>query len=290
MNNDSNDKKEEFLQKVYDVRKGGEKIKEIGQGLVAWGQRAVDLADGTDRVTRYIDPSAGINWGSKTASWGRLSDMQGRFLVDYSDPANEATMSTSSTSAAAVVAEYGNPDYVAQHAFYGKELEARTAAVEFSAIIEEFANKDRLMSLLEAYELDKARPGEKASIELLETAVDNYEKPVSEGFAAAASLLPMRSCCESTINQLIQRRPMQEKAKSQGAKIVSIGEQLRFDSIPSDFFESLAKQWQDILNQLSGSKFANYSRPDCKMYLQKAIFFLLELLQSIDPLKMRALN
>lgn len=283
MSND--DKKEEFLKTTDKVRRNGEEIKKYAHNLLIYGQNTMDLADASRRVTEFIDPPQASFWQDRTVAWNELAGEQ-EGLLRKLVPTMVYPITVSSVSASSCVLDLANADLADQWAVAGAGEDARNAAAQLSSVIDRFADKDTLISLIKSYGLDWASAGAKTPVELLETAIAAYEKPVSEQVSANTSLLPVRECCNSIITQLINRRPRCEKVSNQLAKIRSIGAQLRLDTIPSDFFEKLATRWKDLWNDLSESKKADYSRFEWKKYLQTAILFLLELLQSIDPNKM----
>lgn len=103
------------------------------------------------------------------------------------------------------------------------------------------------------------------------------------------SLIPMRESIRSAINVLLRRRPKQEKARNEWAKIVSIGKQLKRDGLPKSIVNSWAAQWTNALKTyLSPAKEEDISREEWRRRLARSTLFLNGFLGGLDPSKLKS--
>lgn len=281
------DNKKKFLEATDKVYKNGEEIKRHAHRLLKYGQNTMDLADASRKAAELLDPPWDSFWENGAKSWNRLAAEQESFL-NKNASSGFSPITVSSSSASLCVVDLANLDFAEQWAVTGAGDNAKVAAEQLSMVLDRFADKNTLISLIKSYGLNWAHTGAKTPVDLIETAIAAYEKPTSGQISANTSLLPMRECCNSIVTVLINRRPRSEKASSQSAKIKSIGAQLGRDSNPCGAFDALSAQWVELWTDLSNSKKANYTRFEWQMFLKKAILFLLELLQSIEPNKMNS--
>ena len=94
------------------------------------------------------------------------------------------------------------------------------------------------------------------------------------------------------IDALIKRRLFQEPAKrdkgKDRSKVLSILSQMSKSDVPQTINDDLADKWHELKDLLSGSKTANINRDSCRDLLRRSTLLLLELLQRLDPKKIRS--
>jgi len=116
---------------------------------------------------------------------------------------------------------------------------------------------------------------------------ESFQKPVVASNPVSTSLIPMRECINSIIASLLRMRPIQEEAKSEKQKIVSIGRQLRKDILSSNVIDELAEEWFSINNDFSGFKKKDIERPEWLVRINRGTLFLYSLLNGLDSTKLK---
>ena len=277
--------KDELERLIRESKTKSKKIVKKSSDLVQFGQHMTDLANASEKVMKYL-PHSGIDWKPKIGSWSYANQQQDAILASMM-PISMPTATTSGTVTAYSMTDFATADKVLGFVPLERQGEARVAVEQLSHVIDRLSVKDKVLSLLHEYGLSSAAPGEKSPAELFQTAHAAFEKPVMERDPAATSLIPMRECVNGTIAALLRRRPRQEPAKSQRDKILSICGQLAGSGVSQWAIESLARRWESLVDELSGSKKRDYSREDWAHCLRRASLFLLELLESLDPSRMK---
>jgi len=276
----------EELQRI--IRESGRKSREIVnrfRDYVQWGQYMTDLSDASNKVVEYMSAS-GINWNRTIESW-RYANKQQDYMLNKMDEMPVSPLTSSGSTAAYAMDYFANPDYIISFVADDKQEEARNASIQLSQVIDRFADKEKVLILLKRHGLSSSTQGQKSPVELFETAWAAFEKPVKQDASADTSLIPMRECINSTIAEMLRRRPGQEPAKSQRDKIISICKQLAGEDVSKWAIENMTAQWENLLDELSGSKQKTYSREKWRDCLRRASLFLMEFLESLDPSKMK---
>jgi hypothetical protein len=196
------------------------------------------------------------------------------------------------TTAAFEMTGLASPQLFASHQPLGIQDAARAASEQLSYVIDKVADKESVVTLLRQFRLDTAASGKQSPLTLFETAWAAYEKPPTLNSPASTSLIPMRECINETIEALLRRRPRQEGTGNQRSKIISLGTQLAYASIPPKAIEALADRWHlkdrvGLVDELSDSKDKALSREAWRSTLRRATLLLRELLQSLDPAKLK---
>ncbi len=145
--------------------------------------------------------------------------------------------------------------------------------------------KDEVVQLLVEYGLDEPQfPGEKSPLEQLRIAHEAFSKPLTVSDPVSTSLIPLRECIHSVLDGLASKKPDQEiYRRNQRKKVISIGRQLKVDSLPDDVVNEWADEWHDLnTGDLSGAKRANISREEWSNRLYRGTLFLHSLLKGID--------
>jgi hypothetical protein len=251
-----------------------------------WAQQVVDLGDTGRRVVKFPF-SNDMNWNPAINSWQRANEQTNAILQNL-DEMNVGTLSSTGSGLSAVMTTLTDPSNLDPSLPPQFRTEVLSAQENLSKVIDDSIDQEDIITTMRQFGLDKAHPGEKSAIEQFETAWVAFEKPVAQTNPVSTSLIPMRETIESMIKELIRLRPNQERAKSQKDKISSIGRQLAKNGIQQTDIQSWADQWDQLANELSGAKQKDYSREEWRNLLRRATLFLQEVLQGLDPAKLRS--
>jgi len=279
------DPKDELEGLIHESKKNSKKIIEQAREFLKMGQFMNDLAEASEKVIKNT-LSSGICWEPLIDAWKYANEQQDKILTKMGTLSLQSITSTGSAVAYAM-SEFANPNNINQFVSINNLDEARNASMELAQVIDKFTEKDNILRLLQQYGLSNATPDRKSPSELFKTAWEAFEGPVKRGNPADTSLIPMRECINSTIAEMLRRRPRQEPAKSQREKIISIFRQIGEDGISEWAVENMATRWEKLVGELSSSKQKNYSRDEWRNCLRRASLFLMEFLQSLDPSKMK---
>jgi len=273
---------------IQDSKSKGVEITKLGGSIVQWGQEIADLSEASSRVIRYPAPS-GFGWESAIDAWQHLNQQQDSVLGSLRRFDSPPVTTSGSTAAYSMASFTGSPAFIAGVQPDRRDA-ARADAELLGQVLDRLADKESVLSLLRHFGLDKAVFGKKDAAQMFETSWAAFERPVTDSSPVITSLVPVRECIKETIEGFLRRRPKQEATKNERAKILSIGSQLAFDAVGSVEIESLASRWSDkgqLLDELSRSKDADWSREEWQSVLRRATLFLRELLQIVDPKKLR---
>ncbi len=166
----------------------------------------------------------------------------------------------------------------------------RTAFENYIEVVSRPSLDDEVRALLLSFGLDLRPPGDRSCVELFDVARQAYGAPIGGENPSMTSLLPIRECIRQTINGLMQRRPAQEAAGSELAKIRSIGRQLKRQGVSDDFIDDLAEKWHKLNDDLSGSKNAAVTRGEWRALHVAATRYLHSFLTALDPSALRPVD
>jgi hypothetical protein len=286
-NSSSQQKPEDQLsERILKAKNQGNEITKKASEYQRYGQYISDLANESLAITKYGIPSH-IDLDPKLQAWSYVNQQQQLILDAFSIaplPLNTASAATASYS----MLEFTDPDNIVPFVPIEKQPEVQAHVARLSDIIDRQAkNREEILTLLNQYGLNVTTSGRKSPAELFEVAWKAYEKPVTDPPSSVTSLIPMRESINAVIMLLLKLRRNQEKTPNEITKIQSIMRQLAGDTVSPTAIDNLANRWHSLNNELSGSKQLNLVRHEWLAIIRRATLFLLELLQSIDPLKMR---
>ena len=279
-------KPEEELAKIMHVTsEKSQRIINFSNDIRRLAQQLTDLSNVGENILKYPIPS-GINLRTTINVWHRVNDQVDEVLHKFN------TISVDALSSVASGVNFTMTQFITSHGLYSslspqQQSAAITAQKNLGQVIDQSIRKDDITRLMQRFGLNTSPVGKKSAIEQFETAWAAYEAPVTQFSPVNTSLIPMRESIETTIQELIRHRPIQEPAKNQRGKIISIGKQLARHDILSSDIESWALQWDKLANELSGSKQAHISRDEWRDLLRRAALFLQEILQGLDPTKLK---
>lgn len=287
--NVSKDPIEELKRIVNDVEQKGEEISEHGREVIGKGQFMVDFARATRAVIPYLP--ANTNFEYLIDDLNAYDQQADHLLVGLHPLVTEVAASSDSTAGTAtlsITGSFSNNSYI----FTGlltTHPEAQAVVDNLYAVAGRIADASQVEKLLETFALDKAPKGKKSPLKLFQTAQRAFEKPVIKEDPIITSLIPMRECIRLVIDELLKRRPFQEKTGNDHAKVMSIGRQLKRDTISIETIDSLGRQWHDEIRdgELSAAKEQDIPRVEWSHRLQRATQLLFSLLSGLDPTKMK---
>jgi hypothetical protein len=279
-------KPEEELSKIMQrASEKAQRIIDFNDNSKKLAQQIIDLSNAGDNILKYPIPS-GINLSTTINAWQRVSDQTDDVLGKLS-AIPLYTLSSVASGVNFTMTQFITSDRLYSFLPLQQQSAAITAQKNLGQVIDQSIRKDDITRLMQQFGLVTSPVGKKSAAEQFETAWMAYETPVTQSSPVNTSLIPMRESIETIIQELMRRRPRQEPAKNQKGKIISIGEQLARDGISRSDIESWALQWEKLANELSGSKQANISRDEWRDLLRRAALFLQEILQGLDPTKLR---
>jgi len=239
-------------------------------------QSIIDEANVTNPIIPYLQPQDTeglINvWLSVADQVSKINMNLGAIQVTTDSASGTATVSSTIISRV----HTNNRFYVSNPGFQS----VWSPYMEFAS---RPSQKDDVLQLLKEFGLDIShQPNEKGSLELFETAHEAFAKPITENNPVSTSLIPLRECIGSAIQSLILMRPHQEETGGWKKKIISIGNQLKKDSLPDEVINELAEECHSLINDLSSFKTGNIEREDWLIWLNRGTSFLNSLLKGLD--------
>lgn len=266
------------------------RVTKLAGDYLSWGQYVSDLSEASDAVIGF-GLSINVDWESTIDSWQRINEHQDNILATFGKVPIRPIM-TSGSSVAYKMSYFARPENIVLNVSPEKREDAQVAANNLSQVINRLANREEVLAIMSEFGLANAAPDKQSPIELFQSAWAAFEKPVTENSPVITSLIPMRQSILDTVEALLRRRPKQEPAKSHEAKIISLGSQLAREGISMDEIMSWAVRWgakggSGLVDELSGSKDKKYSREEWNDLLRRATLFIRELLEGIDPAKLR---
>lgn len=267
------------------AREKGVRIANLGRQVSAAGQEMADIAEATQGVVHIVPHPPSVEFAIET--W-RLASSQADALLARLD--TDATYAFVGTSGSAAVY---STDFADRPSLYAvTPLEARpllsSAITNLENVLERSVHLGELDGLMRSFGLHQAPTCRKSPLELILTAHNAFQTPVNEGDPVSTSLIPLRESLNASIEHLMRHRPKQEKARSEWAKIVSLGTQLKRHSTPPQLVNTWAAQWTNLLDKaLSPAKQDAIPREEWRNRLLQGTLFLKSLLSGLDPSRLR---
>ena len=243
-------------------------------------QEILDEANVTNPLIPYIQPQEAeglIN------VWSSVRDQVSRINTGLSDiyPSTDSASGTATVSSTIISRVYTN------NGLYNDNPNFQSVWSPYMEFVSRPSQKDDVIQLIREFGLDIShQPNEKSPLELFETAHEAFAKPITQNNPVSTSLIPLRECIGSVVQGLILMRPSQEEAGNWKKKIVSIGKQLKKDSLPGEVIDELAEECHSLINDLSGAKTGDINREDWLIWINRGTSFLNSLLKGLDSSKL----
>lgn len=274
------EQKDELLRLVREGKNKGQEIVKKASDFTQFGQQVTDLAEASEEVFKHVPPE-NIEFPQILPVWQYVHLQEDAILGNMM---NIAT--TSSSTVAYSMTDLAIIKNITRFVPADRQNEVNFAAQRLSHIINSQIEKGKVLSILREYGFTNAISGRKSPAEQFEIAWAAFEKPVTQNVPTSTSLIPMRECLNNIVAELLRRRSSQERVNSKRNKILSICHQFAVSGVTDWAVNSLADRWENLHDELSGSKDKNYSRPQWSDCLSRASLFLIEFLQSLDQSKM----
>lgn len=228
------------------------------------------------------------------------------FTRDRADAVTAIT--TASTVSTSGSAAFADSDYLSDDDFINSlpgenRITYRESLKDYYQVLHSGDRRENVEKLIGKLGLDSRMSfngEERMSVaENFRTACEAYEKPVyqteEDDSPAQTILLPLRSAIDDAIERLYQRRPKNTpldkppNQDTQKAKIISIGEQLRYDSVPIPTIREIAEDWPKRVKKklLTRSKGDPITEEEMRNRFLKVLLFFETFLSAIDPTKLR---
>ena len=257
-----------------EIQKKGIEINKIGQTGIDLAALASSMLDLDPKLINYDILDNAITGLSSTLHY-MDTDLENMTPVYNSTSASTVSIVVRSFSPEDVQFNNDN-DYLYCNIY--RDLEQIPDLIE---------DKQKAVKLMKEFGFDQSYTGMKSAIDHFQTAHDAYEGPVNKNNPVNTSLIPMRSALTEITNTLLKKRPQQEKAKNNEEKIKSIVFQVRRVGIENATIETLAKEYDGIINDLSSSKNSSIQREKWRSLLRSSTIFIQALLESIDREKLK---
>jgi len=276
---------EELDRQLTDAEAKGKQLTAKGRELTKAGQFITDLSQATKGVIEVHRPPTNVEL--LINDWSATNE-----VVDHALASLGKVELSSITSASGTAAYTSSDSYQTTIVLGAVPAYARPIVIErinaLNEVIGRSVEAAEVADLLRKFGFDQAPRGKASAFELFNTAHSAFEGPVTEDNPVSTSLIPIRSALNVVIAELLRRRPKQEPAKNEWAKIQSIGRQLKSESVPNKIVDTWAYQWGQLLDRyLSPAKDQSLDRSEWQHRLQQATLFLKSLLNGIDPTKLR---
>ena len=248
----------------------------IGRNL----QSIIDEANVTNSMIPHIKPQ---NSEGLINVWSSVANQASKINMDLGNiqPTTDAVNSTASVSTAIISGSYIN------NGLYVDGSEFQSAWKPYVEFISRPSQKDDVSQLLKEFGLDiPHQPDEKSPLELFETAHEAFARPLTMDNPVSTSLIPLRECIGSVVQCLILMRPHQEETGGWKKKILSIGKQLKKDSLPNAVIDEWAEECHSLIDDLSSFKTGDIEREDWLIWLNRGTSFLNSLLKGLDSSKL----
>lgn len=274
--------KDNLLKNLYAAKEIGHQYINIGRDIQKEGQRLLDEAEITERVINL--PFQCINYETQNMMWGGTvsSGLQNLVQFNFRTPVDN--------SSGSAIAEIYNcvPALIQEIYTYpiDKQKYATETVTKLCRQVESINTKDETLLILSKYRFTKGYGNNRSPLESFAIGYAAYENPVVDGNPTVTSLIPLRSCIDDIIADLLRRRIRQEQTANK-AKIISIGNQLRYESISDDIILFWARQYSELNDILSDAKSAKMDRTEWGKTLQRAMNFIIGFLKILDPDKMK---
>lgn len=283
--NPTSNSQKELISILVEVAQKNRRIAGESQKLAANAHNTADVADAMREVAHVVKLPP--NSESVIRDWN-LENQQADFVIGQLDRIDIAPVYSTSGTAIAGSSDAFTVEALIQYVPKNDHEFFYSAMEDFEQVTSRAADENQVVELIRSLDLNIHLAGRKSPLNLFSTAHAAYKNPVIEGNPVSTSLIPMRESVRLIIDILLRRRPKQEKTKNEQAKIISIGTQLKYETLPTEIISSWANQWTNILkSKLSPSKEEEISRDEWRRRLISATLFLKGFISGIDPSKFK---
>jgi len=266
---------------VQSAEEKGEQLSREGKKLDETGQNFADFARSVKPLLQYTPPG---NLESIINDF-EVANKSFDFALAHLSAINPVAIDSTSGTATVSVSGVFTPANILPWVPTSEQHTAEKALVRLWNVLNVAADEDDVVALMKSLGLNRAPKGQKNPLSQFVTAHQAFKTPVTPDNPISTSLLPMRESIRLTIGHILKKRPYQEEAKTEIAKVTSIGRQFAYDTISPDTIDSWAQQWNELLKQLSAAKEKDNTREEWQDRLTQATLWLKAFLSGLDPNK-----
>jgi hypothetical protein len=283
--NETKDPKEKLDQLLAAAEEKGRRVARVGRKVTEEGQRLADVAGATRKVIKYAKYIPDLE--NSIAYWEAVNQNADSLLARMNPDLIVPLVSSTSTATISSTTIIRGPEV-----YLDVEEASRPALTDaiadLSNVISKASTQDEVASLMRSLGLHTSAPGRKSALQQFHTAHESFTNPNGDSKPVITSLIPMREAIRLTIDELLRRRPKQERTPRWWDKIMSIGNQLSYPSISLEQIKSWASICMTELDvSLSPAKDQAITREEWSRRLTTATLFLKSFLSGIDPAKIR---
>jgi hypothetical protein len=264
---------------IEEAIKNAEEAKKKGESLLSDIQETSDLGNRTLPMIPFLHPT---EYENLMGLWENNKENMILVNKSFSDINFKFSLSSGTTSSAF------DTTSVAFTLIRSGDPVRKIIGEQFMDVVDLPHRKEKAIALFHDLNLDKPLNNVKTPLEQFEIAFEAYEHPVTETNPAITSLVPMRECIRTLIDILLKLRKEQETASGERVKIISIGMNLRKNSITESQVNEWADEWHRLDNEdLSTSKNRPITREEWTSRITRATLFLDGFLDGLDRDKFR---
>jgi len=252
----------------------GHALVEIARDAMGNGQRICDMAKAMDDISQ-IAPEL-LDTETQITLWQNVNQAADELLHGMRSVYDAViiaggTATFASTSATSSITE---AEPMVLHYYSERRVVVSDVIDSFFEVVSRPEIADEVEKLLVTFGLDRSQVDKKSALELFHLAHEAFETPVTDNDPVSTSLIPLRECLNTVIESLLRLRPKQEKTGSDYNKLISIGRQIKKESIDDETVIEWANQYCKLKNSLSGAKQGQITREDWRRRLIQGTTFL----------------
>ena len=283
-NADDSKDKLETLRLLEEHTRITSEIKSKGQGIVEAAQLELDVNSSVKKLVQDAPGDSALphdTWIGLQNKFRTSNELANRVNLNLSGPNSyhliaQANVSSTVSAVSAIVQVVSSANWV------------RPAALkEVSAFIGSHTKIPDIEGSLHRLGLDKIHGDVRSPLSLIEEAKMALDRPTSDATYPTAVLIPLRSCINLIIDQLLRRRRLPEAASSRKAKVLSICNQCCKSGIDPVRIDSLAASADEQNDVLSSYKDRSASRAQLQIHFDSAVLFIKSFLDALDETKLK---
>jgi hypothetical protein len=286
VSDDSEKEKAALLDLLARVPDRCEKLEVDARDILRLSREARDTAHYQETVVKVLpadDPTASDYIRRSARAWSEFEQAAEAVLKVKTVGVLTAVVSGNTTTAslgASFVVQHINlsPEALSMIERAGIDYRERTRVDE---VVEQAKSE------MERLSLDAEAPGLRSALSLLEEAYSAIKYPLV-AVSGPTALLTLRSSINRSIEEILRRRPVQEKAGARRDQILSIGRHCGRLGLGPEHFENLATDDHMVNDELSGrGKKAAMQQTDVVRLFVQGAQCLRALLTSVDEVRLK---
>lgn len=285
-NPDDEDKKQELLRALAETKEIAPKLMEKGRNFTEAGQNGLDWAnrlesfaakapDGFFRSPMFTNVASGFREFNAIArqQYGQITADERLIGIVH------ANMTTTAVTTSATAITPFSPETLVIPEF---------KAMEF--LLHRSVDVNKIKEAMRALRLDMEHGSIRSPLQLLQTAEDALRRPFADEGYATAVLVPLRQSIQGSIDELLKKRPANEKTSGWSSKVASIARHCGKIAFSSDHVDRVGATTHTLINNLSAAKDRKMDRDQIASLFDQGISLLQDIVSLIDVEKLRTSN